>query len=306
MRRALAIALPCVMIVAGDASAAEPLDAKTIDVDIAQGRIGGAVVRCEEAIERVGDAGLPSDLRASCGRALVLLGDRLAQAGSPDNARKRWLQAVEVDPRLLDDPAFAKKLEAGQTPKPDPKVEPKPDPKVEPKPDPKVEPKPDPKPDPKPIVVERPKEPRRKTPPGPRHDRSLGLGLSVGFDGVLALDIGWLVDEHWLIEVAFGIVYPTADARFRWLGMRSCVTPYIGAGLLVPFGASDRFDLDLSGFRALYELGEAVHVDLGLAWTPVHSLDIYLGVAFLTPFDQDHPDTVVFFPQLSGGVSWYF
>jgi len=292
----VALALLCVASIMGAARAAAPgLDAKAVDDELAQGRVGSAVVMCEGALERAGEAGLPADVRASCGRALVLLGDRLQQAGSPDNARKRWLQAVAVDPRLLDDPAFAKKLDGtAPTPEPGPATPP-----------PEVRPKPEPRP---PVASAPPpkRPPTRKTPPGPRHDRSLGLGLSVGFDGVVAVDIGWLVDERWLIEVALGVVYPTADVRFRWLGMRSCVTPYLGAGLLVPFGAEGRFDVDISGFRALYELGEAVHVDIGIAYTPVHTLDLYLGLAFMTPFDQDHPDTVLFFPQISGGASWYF
>ena len=32
-----------------------------------------------------------------------------------------------------------------------------------------------------------------------------------------------------------------------------------------------------------------------------HSLDLTLGVAFVTPFDQEHPDTVLFFPPVAGG-----
>ena len=30
------------------------------------------------------------------------------------------------------------------------------------------------------------------------------------------------------------------------------------------------------------------------------------GVAFVTPVDQQNPDTVLFFPQIAGQVAWYF
>lgn len=305
MKRALLVL--ALLLGVETARAATPVSAAEIAAELDAGRVGSAVVMCEDAEKR---GPLDGELQPLCARALVALGDRLAQAGSPDNARKRWLQAVALDPRLLDDPTFAKKLEEAPEPgkKPDPRPIAKPDPgEPDPKREPRViRPRPVVPREPVPAHVVKPAWSDSSTPKGPRAGRSLGLGLSVGFDGVIAADIGWLVNEQWLIEVALGIVYPTADARFRWLGLRQCVTPYLGIGLLVPFGTTDRFDLDVGGFRALYELGEAVHVDIGLAWTPMHSLDVHVGIAFMTPFDQDHPDTVVFFPQLSGGVSWYF
>jgi hypothetical protein len=265
-----------------------------IDAELAAERFGAAVVLCEEANKR---GELTLELRASCGKALVGLGDKLLAAGSPDNARKRWEEAVAIDPRLIDGPDFMRRLETTTPAKPAPGDKP-------PAGATASEPRPKPLPK-KPLPL--PEE--RKGPPdnaGPRWDRDLGLGLSFGFDGLAALSLGWLSDETILAEVSFGIIYPAADVRVRWLGLRNCLTPFIGLGLLVPFGETDRFGVDLTGYNSLYELGEAVHVDIGIAYTPVHRLDIFLGVAFVTPLDQDHPDTVLFFPQVAGGVSWFF
>lgn len=266
----------------------------SIEAELAAERYGSAVVLCEEAARL---AVLTLELRASCGRAYVGLGDKLLAAGSPDNARKRWEEAVAIDPRLIDDPDFVRRLETTAPPRRKPSDKPPGAGKAS-------EPKPRPLPK-KPLPL--PEE--RKGPPedaGPRWDRDLGVGLSFGVDGLVALTVGWLADETLLAEVSFGLVYPAADVRVRWLGMRNCLTPYLGLGMLVPFGEDDRFGVDAAGYDSLYELGEAVHVDVGIAYTPVHRLDLFLGVAFVTPLDQDHPDTVLFFPQVSGGVSWFF
>lgn len=265
-----------------------------IEAELAAERYGGAVVLCEEAARQ--DA-LTLELRAACGKAYVGLGDKLLAAGSPDNARKRWEEAVAIDPRLIDDPDFVRRLEASTPPRTTTPDKPPGAGKAS-------EPKPRPLPK-KPLPL--PEE--RKGPlddAGPRWDRDLGIGLSFGVDGLVALAVGWLSDETILAEVSFGLIYPAADVRVRWLGIRNCLTPYLGLGMLVPFGEQDRFGIDVAGYDSLYELGEAIHVDIGIAYTPVHRLDLFVGVAFVTPLDQDHPDTVLFFPQVSGGVSWFF
>ena len=283
--------------------AADPELRQQIENEVRGERYGSAVVLCERALK---DGEPTLELREWCGKAYVGLGDKLLAAGSAENARKRWVEAVAIDPRLIDDPAFSKRLEAPEpAPKPDPTptVDPtkKPEPVATPaKPRPaEVRPKRLP---PKPLPVEE----VRPANPGPRWDRGFGLGLSFGFDGLASLTIGWLADETILAEVSLGIVYPTADVRVRWLGLRECVTPFIGVGLLVPFGETDRFGFDVGSYESLYELGEAFHLDIGIAYTPVHRLDLYAGLALVTPFDQDHPDTVFFFPQFTGGASWYF
>lgn len=295
--RALGPALSC-LLAALPARAAEPIPAgeplATITTEVAAERFGNAVVLCEQA-QKQGDLSL--ELRAACGQAYVGLGDKLLAAGSPDNARQRWEQAVAIDPRLMDDAAFVQRLQ-GNAPKPKPKpghgdglggsggeVKPRPPKKRTPPPE----------------------EPRRMPAnAGPRWDRGFGLGLSFGFDGLVALSVGWLTDETLLAEVTIGVVYPATDIRVRWLGLRNCVTPYLGAGLLVPFGEDDRMGLDIGSYESLYELGEAIHLDIGIAYTPMHRLDLHAGVAFITPMDQDHPDTVLFFPQFEAGASWFF
>lgn len=281
------------------AHAAEPGERQAqVAKELGDERFGNAVVLCEQAAK---EGELSLELRGLCGTAYVGLGDKLRAAGSPENARKRWDQAAAIDPRLMDDAAFVKRLESSSSATPPARPA---DPKHNPLKRPTGEKRPDKLPK-KPLPL--PEE--RKGPPpnaGPRWDRGFGLGLSFGFDGLVALSMGWLSDETVLVEVSVGIIYPTTDVRVRWLGLRNCVTPYLGLGLLVPFGETDRLGLGVASYESLYELGEAFHVDIGLAYTPMHRLDLHAGVAFVTPFDQDHPDTVLFFPQFEAGVSWYF
>lgn len=254
-------------------------------------QFGAAVVRCTEAL-RLEDA--DQDLKATCAKAHVGLGDRLLAAGSPANARLRWEEAASLDPRLMDDPDFVKRLTEAPT-RPSTST-------------PNTTPggaRPILRPIEKPIKKERP-IPVATADDGPRFGLGFGLGLSFGFDGLASATLSWLTDQRFLVEVAFGIVYPSADVRFRWFGLKHCVTPYLGFGLFVPFGQNDRLGLDLASYESLYELGENFHLDLGLTWMPTRGLDLSAGVAFVTPFDQDHPDTVLFFPQLSASATWRF
>ncbi len=267
-------------------------DVAELDLALAEGRLGGAAIKCEELKTR----GVMSlEVRDRCGRVLLGLGDRLSEAGSKANARARWEEAATYDPRLLDDSGYLARLKNGTPPSvaigtPPVTV----GPKVSEVPLSEAKP-----PAPKPPKIPGPGA-------GPRWDRGFGMGMSFGFDGLLAATLGWLTDETFLVEVSFGIAYPATDVRFRWLGLRNCLTPFLGAGILVPFGQDDRLGLDIAAYDNLYELGESFHVDVGLAYMPVIGLDLHAGVSFLTPMDRDHPDTVLFFPQFMAGASWYF
>lgn len=288
----------CLSAASSAALAAEPTEWRArIDAEVLAQRFGNAVVLCEIAGK---EGALDLDLRASCGKAYVGLGDKLLAAGSPENARRRYDEAAAIDPRLMDDAEFVKRLTGASAP-PSPSTAPGGSGNKTAAP---AEPRPRPLPRKPMPLPEEPHGPAANA--GPRWDRELGLGLSFGFDGLVAATIGWLTDETLLVEVSVGIIYPTADIRLRWLGLRRCVTPYVGFGLLVPFGEKDRVGIDIEGYSSLYELGESFHLDLGVAYSPVHRLDLYAGIAFMTPFDQDHPDTVLFFPQFSAGASWYF
>lgn len=258
--------------------------AETILKAVVNKKFGAAVLLCADALKT---PGADQALRSLCARAHVGLGDRLLEANSPANARVRWEEAATLDPSLMDDPDFVARL-ATPTPaaRPHTPVAPRP-------------------------ILERPVRKKRPTPvataeDGPRFGRGFGMGMSFGFDGLMSATLSWLTDQRYLVEVAFGIVYPSADVRFRWLGLKHCVTPYLGAGLFVPFGQDDRLGLDLASYESLYELGESFHLDLGVAWMPYVGLDLSAGIAFVTPFDQEHPDTVLFFPQVSGSVTWRF
>ena len=142
---------------------------------------------------------------------------------------------------------------------------------------------------------------------GPRAKHDFGVGLAAGFDGLGALVFGFFADETITVELSVGLVYPVIDARVRWYGLAAALTPVVGLGMTTPLGSKDYYDLGVERYEALYELGESVHVDLGVAWSPpVTGLDVFVGVAFVTPLDQEDEDTVLFFPQLAAQVMYYF
>ena len=142
--------------------------------------------------------------------------------------------------------------------------------------------------------------------PGPRHDRTFGIGLSGGFDGILAITVAVLAHEYLAIEASVGILYPTIDARLRWHGLRSTLSPVLGLGVTTPLGGRERFALEIGGYRDLYQLGQTVHLDIGLSLAIGDYVDIFAGVALLTTLDQDHPDRLLFFPQAAVQTLCYF
>ncbi|MCB9733634.1 MAG: hypothetical protein H6745_13625 [Deltaproteobacteria bacterium] len=211
-----------------------------------------------------------------------------------DTAKKRWEQAADLDPRLLDDPAFATRMKTGLPPgaTPPPKRLPGENP---PKPHHEHTPPPE------------PPEPTGPPPDaGNRWNRDLGVGLGFGFDGAGSLIVGWMSQERFAIEASVGFLYPVIDMRARWFGLKSDFSPVLGLGMTIPFDSEGRFDVSVGGFDALYALGESIHVDVGLSWAPTRHLDLFAGVAFVTPLDQDNLDTVLFFPQLAFETLWYF
>ena len=141
---------------------------------------------------------------------------------------------------------------------------------------------------------------------GPRHARGLGVGLSAGYDGLGAIALSWMHDEYLSIEASVGLVFPTLDARIRFYGLRSLVTPVFGVGMLTPLGERDYFDADIQGgFPELYGHGAAAHIDLGVSYAPWPLLDIYAGVSFLTTLDGE-VERLVFFPHWSAQTMFYF
>lgn len=254
-------------------------------VAVAEGRFGAAVVLCDEARRDAGGGvELPLEARAVCARAYVGLGDKLYAVGSRDAARQRWEQGAALDPRLLDDPAFTERLARTET-APTPTTPPPPAPPRSTEPEP---------------------EPARPADAGPRWDRGLGAGLSFGFDGVGAVMISWMTDGTIAVDFSVGVVFPVFDVRVRWFGLQKPLTPVLGLGMTIPFGDLNRLGGGLGSFHSLYELGESMHVDIGASWAVTEHLDLFAGVAFVTPVDQSNPDTVIFFPQLATQIVWYF
>src|SRR5690606_11873002 len=98
----------------------------------------------------------------------------------------------------------------------------------------------------------------------------------------------FFADDTVTVEIAVGLVYPVVDTRLRWYGVRAAFTPVLGVGMTTPLGERDHFGLGLERYDALYDLGESIHVDIGVAWTPVRGLDLFVGAAFVTPLDQKH------------------
>ncbi len=141
---------------------------------------------------------------------------------------------------------------------------------------------------------------------GPRHGRTFGVGLSGGFDGILAVTLSVLAGEHVAVEASLGVLFPTLDARVRVFGLKEMLTPVVGLGMVTPLGREERFGLELDSYRELYELGQLLHVDVGVSFAYGDYLDVFAGVAFMTSLDQNDPDRVLFFPQLAVQTLVYF
>lgn len=304
------------MLAGGRAAANTPAAPADIDGLVRMGKLGEAVSTCEA----IATAVLSQPMKTACAKAALALGDRFAELGQPSLALPRWIQALTWDPALADDPAVLARVtgEAAPTPPattaPAPEVTPseprEPETSSNPlgadTPAPERGPDPDAVPEePTPSVA--PAKPMPPPEPGARENGHLSVGLGTGYaDGLLGLTLGWNTDGRFSIEVAFGLLYPTFDVRARWYVLDDALTPTIGAGLLVPLSPIDRGGAGIGPMEAIYELAEAFHVDIGLAWMVFPRLDLGVAVSFVTPFDQVHPDTVVFFPQITGHAAWHF
>ena len=133
----------------------------------------------------------------------------------------------------------------------------------------------------------------------------MGIGLSGGFDGLLGVVASFLYKERLSVEVAVGVLFPTIDTRVRFYGMKAAVTPVFGFGMTTPLEGDARFGLDVPGYSALYQLGQTLHVDIGVAWR-IWELDLFGGMAFITSLDQDDLDRLLFFPQFGAQAQFLF
>jgi hypothetical protein len=269
-------------------------------------RFGTAVVLCDQ-IKKVAEDTYPEVARIVCGQAYLGLGDKLAALGAKDSGRARWQQAAEVDPSLVDSPEFSERLTTGEPPPGSipPRLTPKPPVKpTEHRPPPSRALPPLPplarKPPPAPPLPEPPREPTA------RDGHTFGMGLGAGFDGLGSVLISLMTESQVAVQVSVGLIYPVIDTRARWYGMNTALTPVVGLGMYTPLDNRDLYALGVAEYDALYELGEAIHVDLGAAWTFGDGFDLFAGVAFVTPLDRDNPDTVLLFPQFAVDLVYYF
>jgi len=71
------------------------------------------------------------------------------------------------------------------------------------------------------------------------------------------------------------------------------------------YGQQGRAGVRVERYESLYRAGQAMHVDLGLAWS-VWKLDLFGGVAFLTSLDQRDDLRLLFFPQYAAQILVWF
>ena len=281
-------------------------------------RTEDAVLLCDRLLKTV-NAAPPSDsLRQICAHALTTHGDRIYALGSLREAKLLWGRACALQPALNLVPAMAVRrnlldtktaLPAMRAPvEPAGEAQGSTAPPLAPCPVcPKCEPSPPvkqacPEPPPCPTAT----SPEATSEPGPRAERGLGIGLGFGYDGLTSLVIGWMHEEFLSIEASVGLIFPTLDARVRFFGLKTLVTPVFGVGMLTPLGEADYFDADIQGgFPELYGHGTAVHVDLGVSYAPWPVLDLYAGVSFMTTLDGE-VEMLLFFPHWSVQSVLYF
>jgi hypothetical protein len=281
-----------------------------------------AVRLCEAELARLHVATTQPDdgLRRICAQGLVALGDRLATKGTTDammQARSRWRQALILLPSVDSDGTLQSRLAA--SPSTDDPLDGLawPEPEVTgatkngdsdaldhiawPEPG---QPRTAPEASVPPPAQEVPPPPKR--PEGARAGRLPGVGISAGFDGLMAGVVSYMWDEMIAIDVSVGLLFPTLDVRFRYYGMRDMVSPVVGVGVTVPFGRDARFDLDVPEYADLYRLGETFHVDIGIGIAPDPHVEIFAGVALVTTLDQETLDRLILFPQVAAQVIAYF
>ncbi len=298
-----ALALLVLAVTAPTAGAAEPGGSPIMDL-YTQGKYGSAAFRCDRAEQAAKDTGtaLRPEILEVCAKANLKLGDKLARVRSFREALKRWRKAAALDPSLAEDPEYVRRLETGLPGSG------------------KVQ---------RPPKARNTKPARRTTrsaqPPkpefptgekGPRAGRVVGIGVSGGWDGILTVALAWMHAERISIEVATGIFFRTLDTRIKVYGLKEMLTPFIGLGMLTPFGPRKknpsggqrvlpRYDLDIPRYGNLYAVGQMIHLDLGLSLA-VWKAEITAGASFYTSFNQDDPNRLLFFPQFGAQVMFYF
>lgn len=270
---------------------------------IERGEASKAALECEKAARTAAEASrrLTQGARQACGQAYVALGKRLVEMGAIEAARKQWLLAVQMDPELVTDPEFLALTSAHRRTAPAEEAS-------------KEE-------EPPPVDrrygtlrKERDAARAKASPakrveersPGPRANQILGVGICGGFDGLAGVHLAWRAHELVTLEMSYGVIFPVVDARVRFHALRTALSPSVGVGMTTPLETRDVFGLGVATYEHLYELGESVHVDVGVSWNPWRSLDVFAGLAFITTVDQQHPDRLIFFPQAAVQTAWFF
>lgn len=330
-RRLTILSFLCVTLLATSALAAEPATStpmsKKAAAEVAnimklyeQRKFGSAAFRCDRAIPAAKNRGddLPVEIIKICAQANLKLGDKLARVKSYRQAVQRWRKAGRLDVTLYDDEAFSRRLETGL---PGSAAGAR---RLDKR---QLKPARDSFPPKRRVTRIRRQKPkaRKVAPPkpewpegekGPRAGRVIGVGVSGGWDGVLTVALAWMHAERVSVEIATGIFFRTLDTRIKVYGLKEMLTPFIGVGMLTPFGPRaknpsggqrvlPRFDLDIPAYGNLYAVGQMFHVDVGLSLA-VWKMEISGGASFYTSFNQDDPNRLLFFPQFGAQVMFYF
>jgi len=311
MTRSLLLALAATLLLATvvapqPARAGQPASPIADLVD--KGRYGSAVFRCDRAEQAAKDtgAGLDPDIQKLCAKANLKLGDKLARVRSFREAMRRWRKAAKLDPSLASDAAYKRRLETGLPPgsvATRPPVAPKTSKRTPRRTPPKRS-----------VRAKKPEFPEGEK--GPRAGRIIGLGFTGGWDGIFGFVLGWMHAERVSVEVATDLFFRTLDTRIKVYGLKEVLTPFIGVGMLTPFGPRaknpsggqrvlPRFDLDFPRYGNLFAVGQMIHVDVGLSLA-VWKMEITAGASFFTSFNQDDPNRLLFFPQFGAQLLFYF
>ena len=92
-------------------------DTQRLDDLVRAGRTGEALVQCERIQIRYATRKepLPRPMALRCGRAHVAQGDKLFSLRAAAEAQREWRAAVSLDPSLIDDPAYVRRLTLDKT-----------------------------------------------------------------------------------------------------------------------------------------------------------------------------------------------
>lgn len=139
-----------------------------------------------------------------------------------------------------------------------------------------------------------------------RKSGDFGIGILGNIEGLQSIGASYFLDDNIAAFANVGIYFNTITLEIAWLSHDLALTPLLGAGVNIVADNKQRFGKSSARYKELYRLGTSANIRLGGAYRAFEGLDLQLSMVLITPINQDDPDSVVMFPELSFGLYYYF